>query len=235
MTEKDFKSMKEIEVIKLIKNPETSRSVFNNACAYLIKKYEKTIHKAWWTFSKQMRETPLVESKKEEFYSRAYETIYTTILKVDLTRVYDDNFKLIQLVSLYLSNLRHTMINELLKEGKNISLETSYKEEEGDDTSCTNSVIEYEYYEREGYKTNPQYIMEAKENLLIQKKAIKKCLSNWSDIEKAVYTGIIHKKTKKEMSFEFGITLNELASITKKIKSNLKSTLIEFGYIPSEY
>lgn len=234
MTENDFRSMKEIEVIKIIKNPETPRSTFNNACAFLIKKYEKTIHKAWWTFNKQMRETPLVESKKDEFYSRAYETVYTTILKVDLSRVYDNNFKLIQLVSLYLSNLRHTMINELLKESKNISLESSYKDEDGEESYCTNSAIEYAYYEQEGYKEDPQYIMEAKENLLIQNKAIKECLSKWSTLEKAVYSGIISKKTKKEISSEMGVNINEITSITKKIKSDLKSSLLALGYTPSQ-
>lgn len=234
MTENDFKSMKEIEVIRLIKNPETSKKVFNDACAFLIKKYEKTIHKAWWTFSKQMRESSLAESKKEEFYSRAYETIYTTILKVDLSRVYDDNFKLIQLVSLYLSNLRHTMINELLKESRSISLETAYKDNDGEESTCTNSAIEYEYYEREGYKADPQYIIETRENILIQNKAIKECLSKWSDLEKAVYKNIISKKTKKEISTEVGISLNELTRVTKKIKNDLRITLLEFGYTPSQ-
>lgn len=233
MTEKDFKAMKEIEIIKIIKNPETPRTTFNNACAFIIKKYEKTIHKAWWVFNKQMRETPLVESKKEEFYSRAYEVLYTTILKVDLSRVYDDNFKLIQLVSLYLSNLRHTMINELLKESKNISLETSYKEDD-EESTCTNSVIEYQYYEQEGYKNDPQYVLEVKENLLIQKEAIKECLSRWSTLEKAVYSGIIKKKTKKEISSEMGVSINEITSITKKIKSDLKRSLLALGYTPSQ-
>ena len=45
MTENDFKAMKEIAVIKLIKNNETQRIVLNKACEYIIKKYEKTKHK----------------------------------------------------------------------------------------------------------------------------------------------------------------------------------------------
>ena len=233
MTENEFKSMKEIEIIKLIKNLDTPRATFNKACAYLIKKYEKTIHKAWWTLSRQMGGTPLVESKKDEFYSRAYEVIYTTILKVDLSRVYNDDFKLIQLVSLYLSNLRHTMINEITKEGKNRPIEITYKDKDGEESSYANSIIEYVYYEREGYKDNPQYLMEVNENMSKYQKAIEECFSKWNTKEQAVYKGIIDNKTKKEISSEIDIPTNEVNNITKKVNPDLKKTLLAMGYVPS--
>lgn len=229
MAKNDFKDMKEIDIIKVIKDPNTPRGIFNKACEYLIKKYEKTIHKAWWTFSRQMGGTPLVESRKDEFYSRAYEVVYNTILKVDLSRVYNDNFKLIQLVSLYLSNLRHTMINELSKEGRNISIETICNQE-GEESPYVSSFIELAYYEREGYKQNPQYLVEVNENLSEYKKAIKECLSKWDPKEKAVYRGIISSKTKKEISSEIRISTNEVNNITKKVKSDLKRALIAMGY-----
>ena len=234
MTEKDFKAMKEIEVIKLIKNTETPRAVFNKACEYLIKKYEKTIHKAWWTLSRQMGGNPLVESKKDEFYSRAYEVVYTTILKVDLSKIYNDDFKLIQLVSLYLSNLRHTMINELIKESKNRPIEITYVDKDGEEASYTNSVVEYAYYEKEGYKDNPEYIFEAEDNLQKQTEAINECLSKWSSEEKAVYRGLLNKKTKKELSLKMNISASEINTITKKVKSDLKATLLAKGYMPSK-
>ena len=52
MTENDFKSMKEIEVIRLIKNPETSKKVFDDACAFLIKKYEKTKNREYLQYKR---------------------------------------------------------------------------------------------------------------------------------------------------------------------------------------
>lgn len=225
--------MKEIEIIKIIKDINTPRGIFNEACAYLIKKYEKTIHKAWWTLNRQMGGTPLVESKKEDFYDRAYEVVYNTILKVDLSRVYNDDFKLIQLVSLYLSNLRHTMLNEIIKEGKNRPIEIVYKDKDGEESSYASSVIEYVYYEKEGYKEDPQYIMEVNENLSKYHLAVKECFSKWNTHEKAVYKGILDSKTKKEISSEIKISTNEVNSITKKVKSDLKRTLLAKGYEPS--
>ena len=125
------------------------------------------------------------------------------------------------------------MINEITKEGKNRPIEITYKDKDGEESSYANSIIEYVYYEREGYKDNPQYLMEVNENMSKYQKAIEECFSKWNTKEQAVYKGIIDNKTKKEISSEIDIPTNEVNNITKKVKSDLKKTLLTMGYVPS--
>ena len=55
-----------------------------------------------------------------------------------------------------------------------------------------------------------------------------------SSEEKAVYRGLLNKKTKKELSLKMNISTNEVNTITKKVKSDLKATLLAKGYMPSK-
>ena len=126
------------------------------------------------------------------------------------------------------------MINEITKEGKNRPIEITYKDKDGEESSYANSIIEYVYYEREGYKDNPQYLMEVNENMSKYQKEIEECFSKWNTKEQAVYKGIIDNKTKKEISSEIDIPTNEVNNITKKVKSDLKKTLLAMGYVPSK-
>lgn len=225
MTEKDLKKMSELEIIRLIKNPDTDEFSFNKASEYLLKRYDNMFHKHWWVLQKQMGNSDLINSLKDEYYALAYEAFFTVIQKIDLDRIYDGKFKLMQLLSWYLTNVRSKLIKETLKKGKMKNLNEVKSSMEGDSSSI-DSDVERSYWDSEGYKIDPSYkvveIQEGEENC---KRAIKECMSKWNDREKEIFKYLEKGMSKVEIANTLKITPLNVYSTTNKMKKELKNAL----------
>jgi hypothetical protein len=228
ITENDLKKMKELDIIRLIKNPETSRRDYNTAIEFLLKRYDNMIHKHWWTLQRQLNKSTIVNSLKEEYYSRAYDAFLTAIQKVDLNRVYDDKFKLMQLLSWYLTNVRTTLIKNALKKSKEKSM-YSMNQFRDDDTPTVDRDVEEAYQEQEGYMMDPAYALEVAEGEANCERAIKECMSKWDNQKKDIFRMLLEHKKKPEISKELGLKPSKVYMEVNKMKEDLKISLgVEF-------
>lgn len=224
ISEEDLKAMKEIDILKLIKDPSTDKVSFNRACDFLLKRYERMFHKNWWTLQRQMGNSNLINSIKDEYYSKAYEAFFTAIQRVDLNKVYDDKFRIMQLLSWYLSNVRSRLIRETLKKSKVKALNASnaYKDE---DSMTVDADVEEAYWEGGGYKLEPSYQVEMKEREENCNQILNECFGTWGDLERKIFVLLKNRKTKKEISEALNIKPVKVYNIICRLKRELKTQL----------
>lgn len=227
-TENDLKKMKELDIVKLLKDPATSRGDYNTACEFLLKRYDNMIHKHWWTLQRQMGKSDLINAIKDEYYSRAYNAFLTVINKIDLNRIYDENFKIMQLYSWYLTNVRTTLIKETLKKSRVKSMYSSSQLRE-DEMVTVDKDVEEAYYESEGYTLDPAYVLEVAEGEANCDRAVRACMKRWSDIEKRIFELLLQHKKKAEISQILNMKPSRVYTEIIKMKKELKIELgVEF-------
>lgn len=224
ITENDLKKMKELDIVRLLKDPNTSRKDYNLACEFLLKRYENMIHKHWWTLQKQMGRSDLVNAIKDEYYSRAYNAFLTVINKIDLNRVYDEKFKIMQLFSWYLTNVRTTLIKETLRKSRVKSIYSSSQFRE-DEMVSVDRDVEEAYYDLEGYTMDPAYALEIAESEENCDRAVKACMKRWSDIEKKIFALLLQHKKKAEISQILNMKASKVYTEIIKMKKELKVEL----------
>lgn len=221
----ELEKMPEIELIRIIKNPDTSETMYNEACEILIKRYEKMIHYHWWKLQQELNKTGYVNSVKEDYYDAAYEALFKAITKVDLDRIKDENFKILQLASWYISNVRTKLRKQVLtKVSKNKGLVTIALDND-EDSNVIDSDVEKAYNESFGYITDPIYNYEVKEGEENCERALKECFSKWNSEEKQIYKYLEKGKNKTEISQMMGLPVTKVYSITKKMRSDMKKSM----------
>ena len=225
MNLEDMKKLPEIEIIRIIRNPQSSEMEYNRACEILVKKYERMIHYHWWKLQQELNNTGYVESAKEDYYDEAYEALFKAITKVDLNKVQDENFKILQLASWYITNVRTKIRKKVLKQhSKNRGpITAEYRDDE--DSTTIDYDIEKEYNESEGYKTDPIYSYELKEGEENCKNAIEKCMNKWTDEQKRIYEYLENGKNKTEISQMMGVPVTRVYILTKRMKADMKKFL----------
>lgn len=223
-TNVDFGKMKEIDIIRLIKDPNTNQRTINKAQEFLLKKYEKMIHRHWWTLQRQLGNSSIINNLKEEYYSEAYAAFLNVLQKIDLNRTYDENFKIMQLLSWYLSNVRSHIIREALKKSKEKGLNetSSYKDEE---SMTIDRDVEESYWMNEGYKSEPSYRAEIVEREEFCNQVIKECFGKWNDLERKIFILLKNKKGKAEIAEALNIKPSKVYGITCRLKGDLKIAL----------
>ena len=225
MTRNDFENVPEIELIRIVNDPNSPEMDYNLAAEVLIKKYEKMIHYHWWKLQKELNNTGYVNSIKEDFYDEAYEALLKAITKVDLNRIENNNFKILQLASWYITNVRTKMRKRVLsKVSKNKGLVTMNLDE-NEDSNVIDSDVELAYNEESGYKIDPVYSYEIKEGEDNCASAIKKCFQIWDEDQKKIYRYLEKGKNKTEISQIMGLPTTKVYSLTKKMKSDMKKAM----------
>ena len=225
MTSKEMEKLPEIELIRIVNDPNSPEVDYNIAAEILIKKYEKMIHYHWWKLQKELNNTGYVNSIKEDFYDEAYEALLKAITKVDLNRIENDNFKILQLASWYITNVRTKMRKRVLtRVSKNKGL-VAMNLDDGEDTNVIDSEVEKAYNDEFGYRTDPVYSYEIKEGEDNCKSAVKKCFDMWDDEQKRIYRYLENGKNKTEISRLMGIPTTKVYSLTKKMKADMKKAL----------
>ena len=225
ISNEDLKKMSELDVIRLIKDPNTPPKDYNTAAEFLVKKYSPMIHKHWWTLQRQMDNSDLVNSLKDEYYSEAYEALFVAIQKVDLSKIYDENFKLMQLASWYITNVRTKFIKETRKKAK-IKTVSSMKAAENEADLTVDPDVEVAYWESGGYKINPEYqVCEIQEGENICNKAIDACMQKWSAVEREIFKYLQKGTKKKKIANLLGLSPIKVYSYTTKMKQDMKVAL----------
>lgn len=225
ISNEDLKKMSELDVIRLIKDPNTPPKDYNTAAEFLVKKYSPMIHKHWWTLQRQMDNSDLVNSLKDEYYSEAYEALFVAIQKVDLSKIYDENFKLMQLASWYITNVRTKFIKETRKKAK-IKTVSSMKAAENEADLTVDPDVEVAYWESGGYKINPEYqVCEIQEGENICNKAIDACMQKWSAVEREIFKYLQKGTSKTKIANLLGLSPIKVYSYTTKMKQDMKVAL----------
>lgn len=221
----DFENAPEIELIKIVNNPNSPEIEYNLAAEVLIKRYEKMIHYHWWKLQKELNNTGYVNSIKEDFYDEAYEALLKAITKVDLNRIENNNFKILQLASWYITNVRTKMRKKVLtKVSKNKGLVT-VNLDDNEDSNVIDSDVEKAYNDEFGYRTDPVYSYEVQEGEDNCKSAVEKCLSIWDDEQRKIFRYLEKGKNKTEISQLMNLPTTKVYSLTKKMKSDMKKAM----------
>lgn len=227
----DFHILNDRNLIKIIKDPETSKEDYNKAYEVLFNRYEKQIHKMWWSLSRQFGGQGIVETLKDEYYSEAYEAFHKAVTKIDLNEIRDDNWKLVQYSSFYLRNVKTKLSKQIIK---NINVRStqnlqSLGLEEDSQENRMDRETEMAYYENEGYKNNPEYICIRRSEEKICRDALNASYSNWNDLKRKIYKGLISNKSKAEIARELGINNSRLYNNINSMKEELKKNLEIFS------
>lgn len=221
----DLKKMSELELIKLFKDKGTSKNTSDAIYEILLKKYEPMIGKHWFMLRSSMENSLLILETKDDFYSEACMSLLKVLEKVDISRIYDENFKLMQLYSWYLNNLRNKFRKEVLKKAKikgfnNMNQET----EEGD--LVIDLDVEQAYWEREGYKHEPSYIaidVDGGEEMC--QRAIKNCMNKWPVRERTIFNYLREGKSRNEIAALLEVTPIKMWNIINRMKRDMKKEL----------
>ena len=225
MTENELKDMSELDQIIMFKNPATPETDRDLIGKILYSKYESMIHKHWWQLQKQMNFSSRVQSAKEEYYDEAIEAFFKAIDKVDLEKIYDKNFKLMQLASWYIGNVRIKWIKTLSKESGIVRPLNYLEAQDLSDSLGPDPEAEMAYWSAEGYMNEPSYAYERTEGEQNCIKAVKACMNKWSDLQKKIFQGLEAKLSKNELCDMVKLPVTELNKIIKGLKTDLKKEL----------
>lgn len=170
-----------------------------------------------------MNGSPLVESMKEDYFSEAYEAFFKAVDRIDLSKVKDENWKVVGYADFYLKNVKSKFRKRVIDESKVRPIDENSQREEK--ASTFDNDIEEKYQEEEGYKENPEY--KALQKIEAEKilKIIEKCKPHWNDRKKYIIEGLLAGKTKpqiaKELGIRSGLVTNSFESIKREINREL--------------
>ncbi len=223
-----LKKMPEIDIIRIINDPDSSEKDYQAAANFLVKKYENQIHKHWWTLQKELYSTGMADYYKDEFYEEAYDALLKAIRKVDPSRVYDKKFKIVQLASWYLSNARKKIRKRCLSNiGRTKYLNSMTRDYVGEDTSLIDPDVEHAYNESTGYRNDPFYSLSRKESLVKCREVLERCMSEWDSTELRIYRYLKEGRTRKEISDLTGIKPTSVYTICNNMKNMMREYLYE--------
>lgn len=206
----------------------TNTVLSNKAAEILIKRYEPQINRNWWVLRRQFGGSSLIDGYSNEYYSEAYEAILLAINSIDLKKIRDDNWKLVQYSGFYLKNARNKVAKKVSKAACIRPLDNLSSFAGGDESkeNITDPEVERAYYEEEGYKHNPEDIIINEEALNSLKKIINNCYNHWTEEKRNIFKLLLAGKSKKEIAEILGMRRNSLynrvAIMEKEIKKKMK-------------
>lgn len=221
-----MKKMNDVELLRIYNNPECDKDK-ENAISTLWLRYQSQIHNNWWKLQRQMNNLDMVNMLKDDFYSEAEEVFLVAISKIDLNKVENDNFKCVGMLNWYLTNLRTKIIKTIKKtpQTKSISLMST---SENPDNLTVDTDVEESYWNNEGYKNEPSYVMEMNETQKIYEKIIDECKKHWTNTEKEVFEKMLEGKKKAEIIKSLNMESNDYNSSVRRIKNDLIKTRKRF-------
>ena len=220
----DFLKLNDRQLITIIKNPEVSKQDYNNAFEVLFNRYEKQIHKIWWSLNRQFGGQGIVETVKDEYYSAAYEAFFKAVSEIKLEKIRDDNWKLVQYSSFYLRNVKNKLAKQIVKNANVRSTQNLVSmgfEEENSENRMDNETEEA-YYNQEGFVYNPEYSYLYKHDEDICNKVLDECFNRWHPLKREIYRMLLKKIPKKEMAESLGITTLKLYNNISAMKRDLR-------------
>ena len=220
----DFLKLNDRQLITIIKNPEVSKQDYNNAFEVLFNRYEKQIHKIWWSLNRQFGGQGIVETVKDEYYSAAYEAFFKAVSEIKLEKIRDDNWKLVQYSSFYLRNVKNKLAKQIVKNANVRSTQNLVSmgfEEENSENRMDNETEEA-YYNQEGFVYNPEYSYLYKHDEDICNKVLDECFNKWHPLKREIYRMLLKKIPKKEMAESLGITTLKLYNNISAMKRDLR-------------
>lgn len=203
----------------------TNRMEKNWAGEALFKRYEKQIHKNWLRLCAQMNNTPLIKSLQEDYYDEANEAFLLAIEKTDLNKIKNNDWKFVGMLNWYLANVRKKMIKQALKQGVVKSLNHMHAIAEDDSSECDPDV-EISYWDSEGYKTEPSFVIEFQDESKKCIEVLEKCKKKWlrnNGLEIEILDRLQDKQTRNEIAGELGLTTSKVYNIIKSMKRDIQN------------
>lgn len=219
--------MNDRELITYIKHNRADNEPwvnYNKAVTALWERYQNQIHNNWHKLVKVLGGSDLVLSKHGDFYDEAQEAFMTALTKIDLNKVENDNWKFVGYLNFYLTNLRTKLHREIKKE-------TAFKpiDSMSDlDEDCALSAdldVEEAYRESDGFRYEPEYVLEQREGEENCKRALRECLNKWTDTQKEIYRRLVNNEKKLDISKALNIPTPRLYAECNKMKRDLKLSL----------
>ena len=225
----EYKDLKDKELIQIYQSGTEEEK--DKVLKEFLERYERQIDKNWWVLCRQFDSSGYVLGIKNEYYSEALEAIYTAINKIDLSKIKDDNWKLVQYSNFYIRNVRTKMAKKIKQMAKERPLDNlSYIR--GGDESKENKVdpeVEKAYNETIGNKENPESIVVEKEINRIRMEIMMAHYENWNDTYKIVFNSLKEGGTKRDAARKAGINDNMLARVLRHMKKELLVDFIKRG------
>ena len=220
-----FIGLNDFDLISVIKDPNTSELDYNKACEVLLNRYEKQIHKNWWTLLKQLNKAGRKTYEKEDYFGPAYEAFFIAIQKTDLSKVRDNNWKFVGMLNWYLTNVRTKIMKDVKEKDCKTKSLVNGALKENDESNVIDWDVEESYQNHSGYKNNPEYVFSIIEGSEICKKGIDKCMEMWTEDERQVFKLLESGESKVNTARILGIKPSKLYSMSRKMCKDLKEAI----------
>ena len=228
MTKNIYEKMNDRDLVIFIKSnysTATSRKECDKAITVLWNRYQNQIHNNWHVLSKTLHNSDYVMNAKEDFYEEAQEVFMTALSKVDPVKINaDEKWKFVGYFDFYLRNLR-TKFHKDLSRGVNIKSIDSMQKLDDDCDLEVDLDVEEAYREHGGDMDEPDYVIERLESENNCRRALRECLSSWTDVQREIYRRLINKERKQDISKELHLTIPRLYTECNKMKRDLKRCL----------
>lgn len=221
-----LKDLNDRDLVVLAQN-DKDKKVKDKAIEVLLQRYQIQINKNWYILRKQFNDSALIRSFEDDYFSKAYEAILTSISKINIDKIYDDKWKLLQYNSFYLKNVRTSIAKLMEKASKVKSLDHMTFTVNGNE-GAVDYDVETAYQEKAGYKDNPEYILLEKEKEEETKSIIYKRRELWSEEKKFIFDlfikGVPEKEIAQKLNKPRSYIYNKISWLKKDLKKAFNIT-----------
>ena len=225
MTKDYFKTLNDHDLISIIKNPETRELDYNMSCEVLLDRYEKQIHKNWWTLNKQLIKMGRKYFEKEDYFSAAYEAFFIALQKTDLSKVMDSNWKFVGMLNWYLTNVRTKIIKDIKEKDSKTKSLVNGALVDNEESNVVDWDVDESYQNHTGYKNDPEYVYSIVEGCETCQKAIDICLSQWTELERDAFRLLESGESKVNAARILGVKPSKLYTMSRKMCKDMKKAL----------
>lgn len=217
--------MTDVELFHLIKNP-SCKLQYNKAFATLYNRYQRLFDKQWFLLVKQLN-CGWTNNYKEDFYSLASEAFMQAIDRADESK-FKDNFKLVQMVSWLVGNVRINLIKDIIK--RESKLESVYGVDKDSESKLNvKSTVEITYSATVGYMDNPEHKFEQIDMEDMLNSAVSICRKKWSPIKTQIYDYLSKGMTQKDVATKMGVSNKVVTHTMSLMKKEIKRELTKLA------
>lgn len=202
----------------------------SKATETLIERYNMQILKNWWVLNRQFQNSALVNNVKDEYMESATEAIITAIGKIDLSKIRDDKWKLLQYSSFYIRNARNKLAKEIMRNSKVRQIDNLVNFDPDAKENVADPIVERAYRENhlsacEAYEPEAAYLRQEREKECAE--ILKRLYNSWSPMKQEIYKILEqdNKISKEEIAKKLGVTKNVVYNTITKMKKELKKEL----------
>lgn len=185
-------------------------------------RYQNLVHKNWAILRRQLNNSTLILSLKDDFYAECFIAFRKAIDAVNLKKIYNDKWKFIGYYRFYLKNVRADFIEKVLKTSKH---EKSFYITSADGTEIARVDMLPDVQEREGARFDPVALLLEGDSRIRCSTAVKSCMSKWDDRRQQIFKWRQQGISKSEIAKRLRVTPSNITYYLQSMRDDIGRAL----------